>query len=75
MPMSNILYEALKQNILPDYLSQLLSAFPVDESENSAPLKGQSTRSKLVEPLSDSEIEVLHFNILDLGNCRFLSRN
>jgi len=72
--MASLLYEALKRSILPDYISKLLAAFPVDESEISVPLKSQSTRSKLVEPLSDREIEVLQLISEGLTNNEIASK-
>jgi len=58
-PMSNLLYEALKREIAPEYVQRLLAAFPVTVPEKAASMKSQVSQSNLIEPLSDREIEVL----------------
>jgi len=58
-PMANLLYAALTRDIAPDYVRQLLEAFPLDESEQSTATKSQVDQSELIEPLSEREIEVL----------------
>jgi LuxR family maltose regulon positive regulatory protein len=79
-PMARLLYEALKRGISTDYISQLLAAFPFDESETNDPSKPQTPKAELVEPLSDREIEVLQLISEGLTNSEistilFLSLN
>jgi LuxR family maltose regulon positive regulatory protein len=57
--MARLLYEAATRGIAPDYVSQLLAAFPMAEPEQTYPSKTQVPKSDLVEPLSEREIEVL----------------
>jgi len=59
LPMARLLYEALSQGIAPDYIQQLLAAFPITELEQSASTKPTLVQSEMIEPLSDREIEVL----------------
>jgi LuxR family maltose regulon positive regulatory protein len=58
-PMAHLLYEALSRGIAPDYVRQLLAAFPIAEPEKSDPSEPQVPGSDFVEPLSEREIEVL----------------
>jgi LuxR family maltose regulon positive regulatory protein len=60
-PMMELLGFAISQNIVPDYASKLLAAFPKYEL-SAAPIVKELTVSTqmLVEPLSEREIEVLH---------------
>jgi LuxR family maltose regulon positive regulatory protein len=73
-PMGSLLYEALKRHISPDYISQLLAAFPGDELEKPDPSIPQTHKAKLVEPLSDREIEVLQLISEGLTNSEIGSR-
>jgi LuxR family maltose regulon positive regulatory protein len=57
--MARLLYEALSRGIAPDFVRQLLGAFPLDESEQVTSTKSKVDQSELIEPLSDREIEVL----------------
>jgi LuxR family maltose regulon positive regulatory protein len=60
--MARLLYEAFSQGIAPDYVQQLLAAFPIDEPEQKTSRQSQVTKSQefeLIEPLSDRELEVL----------------
>ena len=57
--MARLLYEALSRGIAPDYVRQLLGAFPLDESEQVASTRSKVDQSELIEPLSEREIEVL----------------
>jgi len=67
-PIANLLYEALKREIAPEYIRRLLAAFPVTEPEETNLTKPQVDQSKLIEPLSDREIEVLQFIAKGLTN-------
>jgi LuxR family maltose regulon positive regulatory protein len=67
-PMASLLYEALSRGIEPIYIQHLLGAFPMDEPEKEDPSKSQSPESKLVEPLSERENEVLQLIAQGLTN-------
>jgi LuxR family maltose regulon positive regulatory protein len=58
-PMIHLLNEALNRGIAPDYVRQLLGAFPDVESEEADSKERQSPGFELVDPLSDRENEVL----------------
>jgi LuxR family maltose regulon positive regulatory protein len=58
-PMARMLYEALSQEIAPDYVRRLLAAFPAERQEKTIALKSQDPDSEWIEPLSEREIEVL----------------
>jgi len=51
--------EALNRGIAPDYVRQLLEAFPDAEPEQADSVKRKAPGSELVEPLSEREIDVL----------------
>jgi LuxR family maltose regulon positive regulatory protein len=72
-PMARLLYKALSRGIAPDYIRQLLVAFPDAEREQTEP-KSQVPRSPLIEPLSDREIEVLHLIAEGLTNQEIAAR-
>jgi LuxR family maltose regulon positive regulatory protein len=59
IPMALLLYEALNSGIAPDYVRQLLAAFPDAEPKQADSVQKQAPGSELVEPLSQREIEVL----------------
>jgi LuxR family maltose regulon positive regulatory protein len=67
-PMASLLYEALERDIYPEYVQQLLAAFPDTEPEKDASTKGQVDQSGLIEPLSEREIEVLQLLAKGLTN-------
>ena len=67
-PMAQLLYEALKREIETDYVQRLLAAFPVIEPEKAASMKHKADQSKLIEPLSEREIEVLQLVAKGLTN-------
>ena len=59
-PMAELLQFAVSQNVMPDYASKLLAAFPSDVLSALPPKKKLMANTQiLVEPLSDREIEVL----------------
>ena len=66
--MARLLYEALSSGISPDYVQQLLAAFPEVEPEQLEPSKSSAPESELVEPLSEREIEVLQLIAEGLTN-------
>jgi LuxR family transcriptional regulator, maltose regulon positive regulatory protein len=64
-PMAALLYKALAQGVMPDYVRRLLSIFAVDDTTSSSfpdpselPL-AVSVEQELIEPLSERELEVL----------------
>ncbi len=67
-PMASLLYEALNRGISPEYVQRLLAAFPVTAPEEAASTKSQVDQSKLIEPLSEREIEVLQLIAKGLTN-------
>jgi len=73
-PMASLLYEALSRDIAPEYVRQLLAAFPVSEPEQTDPPKSQDTESGFIEPLSDREIEILQLIADGLTNQEIASR-
>jgi LuxR family maltose regulon positive regulatory protein len=64
-PMAHLLYEALSREIAPEYVQQLLAAFPVSQPEQVTQPRIQSPDSDLIEPLSDRELELLQ--LIDQG--------
>jgi LuxR family transcriptional regulator, maltose regulon positive regulatory protein len=62
-PMAVLLGAAAKHGIAPDYVHQLLTAFP--RAEDSSPVKQVSITSG-IEPLSERELEVLRLLGTDL---------
>jgi len=79
-PMARLLYEALAREIAPDYIRQLLAAFPIGELEKHDPSETLTPRTELFEPLSDREIEVLQLisegrTKSEIGSELFLSVN
>ena len=74
MPMARLLYEALSQGVEPDYIRRLLAAFPVAEPEQTASSPTRGSKSELVEPLSERELEVLQLIAEGLTNQEVASR-
>jgi LuxR family maltose regulon positive regulatory protein len=64
-PMAVLLYQALAQGVMPDYVGMLLASFPADHmiSSTSPNLSEgppvESAHAQLIEPLSERELEVL----------------
>jgi LuxR family transcriptional regulator, maltose regulon positive regulatory protein len=58
-PMARLLREALSRGVRPEYVRRLLAAFPVDEAERAASPATRVAGSRLAEPLSSRELEVL----------------
>jgi ATP/maltotriose-dependent transcriptional regulator MalT len=67
-PMARLLYEALSQGIEPDYVRQLLAAYPVAEPEQVTSSQLRDPESEMVEPLSERELEVLQLIAEGLTN-------
>ena len=58
-PMARLLYEALSRGVRPEYVRRLLAAFPVDDAGRAASPATSVAGSRLAEPLSARELEVL----------------
>ena len=59
-PMARLLQQAFARGVAADYVGRLLAAFGAEEKESAfTPLSPES--SDLVEPLTERELEVLHF--------------
>src|SRR3712207_9415390 len=74
IPMARLLYEALSQGVESDYIRRLLAAFPVAESEQTASSPMRGSKSELVEPLSERELEVLQLIAEGLTNQEVATR-
>jgi LuxR family maltose regulon positive regulatory protein len=76
-PMARLLYEAAAQGILPDYTGKLLAAFPAADTPPEAQpqiTKSEISRSGILEPLSERELEVLALFAEGLTNQEIASR-
>ena len=67
-PMARLLYETISHEIAPDYVQQLLMAFPVEDPQKAGSTQLHGTNSNLIEPLSEREIEVLQLIANGLSN-------
>ncbi|MBN1400923.1 MAG: AAA family ATPase, partial [Anaerolineae bacterium] len=68
--MARLLYEAASQGMAPVYIGRLLSAMP----SPSRPPEAEALVEKLVEPLSEREVEVLQLVAEGLSNARIAQR-
>jgi LuxR family maltose regulon positive regulatory protein len=68
LPMAKLLYEALKQEIEPDYVKRILAAFPLAEPKEYPHLNDLIDQSGLIDPISEREIEVLQLLAKGLTN-------
>jgi LuxR family maltose regulon positive regulatory protein len=73
-PMARLLYTALEKGIAPDYVRQLLAAFPADQSENDSKAQTPTSEFDWVEPLSERELEVLQLIADGLTNQEISTR-
>jgi LuxR family transcriptional regulator, maltose regulon positive regulatory protein len=73
-PMARLLYEALARGIEPEYVRQLLAAFPAADAESAQSSTPPAVKTGLVEPLSEREIEVLQFIAEGLTNQEVANR-
>jgi LuxR family maltose regulon positive regulatory protein len=73
-PMARLLYEALSQGVEPDYVRQLLAAYPVAEPEQVTSSQLRDPESEMVEPLSERELEVLQLIAEGLTNQEVATR-
>jgi LuxR family maltose regulon positive regulatory protein len=65
-PMARLLYQILELNVLPHYVSRLLTLFPRDHeiklpAHQPDPISNKPTGEPLIEPLSERELEVLQW--------------
>jgi LuxR family maltose regulon positive regulatory protein len=58
-PMARLLYEACSRGVHAGYVRRLLAAFPVDGADEDAPPTTPAAGTRLAEPLSRRELEVL----------------
>ncbi|MEM7119230.1 MAG: LuxR C-terminal-related transcriptional regulator [Chloroflexota bacterium] len=68
-PIATLLYQLLKQGVAPDYLGQILAAFPQTEAKQTAVSpRAEATQTQLIEPLTRREIDVLRLLGKELSN-------
>ena len=72
--MARLLYEALAQEIAPDYVRRLLAAFPVSGPEQTVSPQPENPALDWIEPLSDRELEVLQLIAEGLTNQEIANR-
>ena len=73
-PMARLLREALSRGCHPAYVRRLLAAFPVDDAERAAAPATRVAGSRLAEPLSTREVEVLALIAKGLTNQEIAAR-
>ena len=67
-PMARLLREALARGVRPEYVRRLLAAFPDDDAGRAASPATRVAGSRLAEPLSSRELEVLALIATGLTN-------
>jgi LuxR family maltose regulon positive regulatory protein len=72
-PMARLLSEAVTRGIAPEYVTKLLAAFP-DIVTSPPQSKIQNRKSKIIEPLTEREIEVLRLIAEGLTNQEIADR-
>ena len=73
-PMARLLREALSRGVRPEYVRRLLAAFPVDDAGRAASPATRVAGSRLAEPLSSRELEVLALIAKGLTNQEIAAR-
>jgi len=73
-PMARLLREALSRGVRPEYVRRLLAAFPFDDAGRAASPATRVAGSRLVEPLSSRELEVLALVAKGLTNREIAAR-
>ena len=73
-PMARLLREALARGVRPEYVRRLLAAFPVDDAGRAASPATSVAGSRLAEPLSSRELEVLALIARGLTNQEIAAR-
>jgi LuxR family maltose regulon positive regulatory protein len=73
-PMARLLREALSRGVRPEYVRRLLAAFPVDDAGRAASPATRVAGSRLAEPLSRRELEVLPLIAEGLTNQEIAAR-
>jgi LuxR family maltose regulon positive regulatory protein len=73
-PMARLLCEALSQGVQPGYVRRVLAAFPVDARDGGAPPTTSAAGTRLAEPLSRRELEVLPLIAEGLSNQEIAAR-
>jgi LuxR family maltose regulon positive regulatory protein len=73
-PMARLLREALSRGVRPEYVRRLLAAFPVDDAGRAVSPATRVAGSRLAEPLSSRELEVLALVAKGLTNREIAAR-
>jgi LuxR family maltose regulon positive regulatory protein len=73
-PMARLLYEACSRGVHAGYVRQLLAAYPADGTDEGAPATTPPPGTRLAEPLSARELEVLPLIADGLTNQEIASR-
>ena len=73
-PMARLLREALSRGVRPEYVRRLLAAFPIDDAGRATSPATRVAGSRLAEPLSVRELEVLPLIARGLTNQEIAAR-
>ncbi len=73
-PMARLLRESLSRGVRPEYVRRLLAAFPFDDADRAASPAARVAGSRLAEPLSGRELEVLALIAKGLTNQEIAAR-